>query len=74
MSTKLHGALTGRWRNIVLGLMTGLVAGAVHAGSVVYAYDTLGRLKTAIYSNGVVITYVYDAAGNRSSRVTTGVP
>ena len=48
-------------------------ASAVHAGSVTYAYDTLGRLTSLTYSNGVVITYTYDAAGNRSSVVTTGV-
>lgn len=42
-------------------------------GSVTYTYDSLGRLWTVTYSNGVVITYSYDAAGNRKSTVTTGV-
>ncbi|WP_238947603.1 RHS repeat domain-containing protein [Caldimonas brevitalea] len=37
-----------------------------------YTYDTLGRVKTVTYSNGVVITYTYDAAGNRTSVVTAG--
>lgn len=50
------------------------IAAPVIAGSVAYTYDSLGRLKTATYSNGVVITYNYDAAGNRTSQVTTGVP
>ena len=47
-------------------------AGSALAGSVAYTYDNLGRLKTATYSNGVVITYSYDAAGNRTSVVTSG--
>jgi len=44
------------------------------AGSVTNTYDNLGRLTKATYSNGVVITYVYDAAGNRTSYVVTGAP
>ncbi len=47
-------------------------SGAALSGSVSYTYDSLGRLKTATYSNGVVVTYVYDAAGNRTSKVTSG--
>ena len=46
----------------------------VHAGSVSYGYDTLGRLASAVFSNGnstTSITYSYDAAGNRASVVTT---
>ena len=43
-----------------------------HAASVAYTYDVLGRLTKATYSNGMVITYVYDAAGNRTSTVVTG--
>jgi len=45
-----------------------------HAGSVNYSYDALGRLASAVYSNGsatTTITYAYDAAGNRSSVLTT---
>ncbi|MGX0610178.1 YD repeat-containing protein [Ralstonia pickettii] len=44
------------------------------AGSVSYTYDALGRLATAVYNNGsttTTITYSYDAAGNRTSVVTT---
>jgi YD repeat-containing protein len=40
----------------------------------VHTYDALGRLTKVTYSNGVVITYVYDAAGNRTSVVVTGAP
>jgi len=45
-----------------------------HAGSVSYGYDALGRLASAVFSNGTSttsITYSYDAAGNRTSVVTT---
>ena len=47
---------------------------AAHAGSVSYGYDALGRLASAVFSNGsstTSITYSYDAAGNRTSVVTT---
>lgn len=35
------------------------------AGVVSYAYDTLNRLTSVNYGNGAVISYTYDAAGNR---------
>lgn len=38
------------------------------AGSVSYTYDSLGRLVTAVYSNGIkvvtTVTYGYDSTGN----------
>lgn len=57
-------------------LSTGLLlwAGAALSASAVHTYDALGRLTKVTYSNGVVITYVYDAAGNRTSVVVTGAP
>lgn len=36
-----------------------------------YVYDAAGRLKKAVYSNGVAIEYRYDAAGNRTEIVTS---
>lgn len=62
-------------RRLALRLASAVLAlcsTAAFSGNVVYTYDNLGRLKTATYSNGVVITYNYDAAGNRTSVVTTG--
>ena len=56
---------------LLLALVSTLPA---HAGSAVNAYDSLGRLTRVTYSNGVVIVYTYDAAGNRSTVVTTGAP
>ncbi len=37
-----------------------------------YRYDDLHRLDRATYSNGIIITYSYDALGNRTSYVVTG--
>lgn len=69
-------------------LLTGLISPA-WAGSVTNTYDTLGRITQATYTTGglgtcvvngttfttcVVIAYVYDAAGNRSSYVISGAP
>lgn len=61
-------------RKLILGSCLVLLSGALHAGSVSYTYDSLGRLSKASYANGVVITYVYDAAGNRTSYTVTGAP
>lgn len=58
----------------LLGAGMALFAGAVMAGSATHTYDSLGRLSKVTYSNGVVITYAYDAAGNRTSYVVAGAP
>lgn len=31
-----------------------------------YSYDTLGRIIQVVYADGSVVTYQYDAAGNRT--------
>lgn len=38
-----------------------------------YQYDDLYRLTAEIRSDGKVTTYQYDSAGNRLSRITTGL-
>lgn len=58
---------------LVVGALLFLAEG-VSAGTATQTYDTLGRLKTVTYSSGVVITYVYDATGNRTSYTVTGAP
>ncbi|OJX06764.1 MAG: hypothetical protein BGO72_00240 [Burkholderiales bacterium 70-64] len=58
----------------MLASAAALGASAALAGSASYVYDSLGRLAQVTYSNGVVITYVYDAAGNRTSFTVTGAP
>lgn len=67
-------SLAGAKRCLTTGLMLAAFSTSLYAGSVAYTYDSLGRLVQASYSNGVVITYVYDAAGNRSSYTVTGAP
>lgn len=45
------------------------------AGSVTYEYDDAGRLKGGTFSDGPVVQYQYDPAGNRTTMTTTvGVP
>lgn len=61
------------WRWLA-GLLLVTSAGIALAGSAVYTYDTLGRLAKVTYGNGVVVTYTYDAAGNRTAQVITGAP
>jgi uncharacterized protein RhaS with RHS repeats len=61
-------------QRLLAGGMLLLLSGAIQAGSVTYTYDSLGRLAQATYSNGVMIVYVYDAAGNRTSYTVTGAP
>lgn len=58
-------------------LLTGALvwaAGSVRAAeAVVYGYDVLGRIASACFvETARLITFSYDAAGNRSSVVTTG--
>ena len=38
-----------------------------------HTYDALHRLSSTTYSNGVVISYAYDALGNRTSKTISGV-
>jgi YD repeat-containing protein len=57
----------------VVGGFLLLLSSNLQAGSVTYAYDNLGRLSTVTYPNGVVITYLYDASGNRTGYTVTGL-
>lgn len=41
--------------------------------TVSYGYDELHRLKTCTYSNGIIVNYNYDALGNRTTVVVSGV-
>lgn len=68
---KRSANLAMRW---IAGMGVALAACAALAGSAANTYDSLGRLVQVTYSNGVVINYVYDAAGNRTSYVVTGAP
>ena len=41
-------------------------------GRVKYEYDANNRLTQVTYSNGVTVSYTYDALGNRLSKKVTG--
>jgi YD repeat-containing protein len=41
------------------------------SAAVVYTYDQLGRVTSALYDNGLCIAYSYDANGNRTSQTNT---
>ena len=45
-----------------------LLSSFAYAETVTYQYDSLNRLTGAQYTNGTVIEYSYDAAGNILSR------
>src|SRR5262249_12685079 len=46
-----------------------LYALSAWADNVTYTYDALNRLSRVQYADGTAIQYIYDAAGNRTSRV-----
>ncbi len=48
-----------------------MTAGGALAGTTTYKYDAKGRLVEVDYPNGAVVTYTYDAAGNRTQTTKT---
>lgn len=71
----MRAKLLSRLSVLLVSLMlSGMFIGTVAAGSVTYEYDALGRLERIVYDDGTVIEFVYDAAGNRTSRVVTPGP
>lgn len=48
------------------------VVQAFGQGTVKYEYDALNHLTQVTYSNGVTVSYTYDALGNRLSKKVTG--
>jgi YD repeat-containing protein len=57
-----------------LTLTLASTAEPARAETVQYTYDALGRIVTVTYGSGAVITYTYDAAGNRTEVVQTSPP
>ena len=49
-----------------------LWAVAAAAQTTRYSYDILNRLTRVTYANGTIVTYNYDANGNRISEIITG--
>jgi YD repeat-containing protein len=61
---------------LLIGTMLVLSAIVIPSGSgrgatVVYTYDQIGRVTSALYDNGLCITYTYDASGNRTAQTKT---
>jgi YD repeat-containing protein len=72
-------ALMGvRRRGLALGLVSLAIAsgfgGLAEAGQTIVQYDALGRATQVTYPGSVVITYDYDALGNRTSYSVSGSP
>ncbi len=63
-------------RSVGAGMLALLAVATLPAqgGSATNTYDSLGRLSKVTFSNGTVVTYTYDATGNRTTVVTTGAP
>ncbi|SON58435.1 tRNA3(Ser)-specific nuclease (plasmid) [Hartmannibacter diazotrophicus] len=56
----------------ILVAILSLSSGATSAQSqVLYTYDDLGRLISALYDNSVCVVYSYDANGNRTAQTNS---
>jgi YD repeat-containing protein len=58
----------GLGRLVSLALALALAGTPAVAAGIAYTYDALGRLKTATYPDGKIVSYIYDASGNRTQK------
>lgn len=72
MAFRFHraGALLRLSLPALLALPIVLAPGRIGA-AVIYTYDQLGRVTSALYDNGLCIAYAYDANGNRTAVTRT---
>lgn len=56
---------------LVAAVLCSFPNSALSTGTMTYSYDAQGRLTQVEYANGVTVTYVLDAAGNRTSVTTS---
>jgi hypothetical protein len=60
--------------HILLGLLLqAIICLPANGANITYTYDIMGQLTRVEYSDGTVISHVYDKMGNRQSRVTSVV-
>jgi YD repeat-containing protein len=60
---------------LLLGCLFALVVPCISVAETInYTYDSLNRIVREERSNGAVIVYAYDSAGNRTSKVVSGSP
>ena len=59
-------------RILIISLVAATCVVTASASTVNYTYDDLGRLKTVDYGGGKIVTYDYDAAGNRTLHKVEG--
>jgi len=67
MSRRLHFMAQAT----VLAIAAMTVPGSALGSGVVYRYDEVGRVTTALYDNGLCVAYAYDANGNRTSQTNS---
>lgn len=58
-------------RAAVMAIAAMTIPGSALGSGVVYGYDVVGRVTSALYDNGTCLVYAYDANGNRTSRIVT---
>ena len=66
--------LPRRSSGVLLVLLCVIVGNRTIASAVNYSYDSLNRLTNVNYGNGSVISYTYDAAGNRLTSIAITSP
>lgn len=71
MKTKLRDSVnSAKWMLFFLSVLF-IAFATSYAENITYTYDELNRIIRVDYGGGTVITYTYDAAGNRTTMVSS---